>query len=256
MKYYQGFQITVICHLSWLQQPLNPLEECIRHIAEREIQPSGRGDYRTVVREHLERLLAVVGRHARCTYSAKRQLLVGNMHDSVIDTGTTRGGMLQHAADILLALAEVVQGQRLLSAHHKIDGFISSLEGHDRENRAEDFFLHNRTVHIHMVDDGRGDVALRAVVLATHHHMSILDVTHETIECTLVHDAHEQNPGIHMMLVNMKYPEYPVALGVIRDVDAPTYNDSVHQQIAEVSEKAKYHNFQELLLTNDTWEVK
>jgi 2-oxoglutarate ferredoxin oxidoreductase subunit beta len=39
-------------------------------------------------------------------------------------------------------------------------------------------------------------------------------------------------------------------------VDAPTYNDSVHQQIAEVSEKAKYHNFQELLLTNDTWEVK
>ena len=25
---------------------------------------------------------------------------------------------------------------------------------------------------------------------------------------------------------------------------------------AEVSEKAKYHNFQELLLTNDTWEVK
>ena len=34
----------------------------------------------------------------------------------------------------------------------------------------------------------------------------------------LVHDAHEPNPGIHYMLANMKYPEYPVALGVLRAV--------------------------------------
>ncbi len=30
----------------------------------------------------------------------------------------------------------------------------------------------------------------------------------------LVHDATEPNPGIHYMLSNMKYPDYPVALGV------------------------------------------
>ena len=32
----------------------------------------------------------------------------------------------------------------------------------------------------------------------------------------LVHDVTEPNPGIHYMLANMRYPEYPVALGVIR----------------------------------------
>ena len=50
--------------------------------------------------------------------------------------------------------------------------------------------------------------------------------------------------------------EWPVALGVIRDVDAPTYDDSVTAQIEEVSAKKPYHNFAELLETNDIWEVK
>ena len=54
----------------------------------------------------------------------------------------------------------------------------------------------------------------------------------------------------------MEGPDFPIALGVIRDVEAPTYNEAVHEQIEEVSGKKKYHNFQELLMTNDIWEVK
>ncbi len=54
----------------------------------------------------------------------------------------------------------------------------------------------------------------------------------------------------------MEGPDFPIALGVIRDVDAPTYNDAVAEQIEEIKGKKKYHNFQELLMTNDTWEVK
>lgn len=49
---------------------------------------------------------------------------------------------------------------------------------------------------------------------------------------------------------------FPVALGVIRDVDAPTYDDAVNQQTEEVKAAKKYHNFAELLETNDIWEVK
>ena len=54
----------------------------------------------------------------------------------------------------------------------------------------------------------------------------------------------------------MEGPDFPIALGVIRDVDAPTYNDAVTEQIEEIKGKKKDHNFQELLMTNDTWEVK
>jgi 2-oxoglutarate ferredoxin oxidoreductase subunit beta len=72
----------------------------------------------------------------------------------------------------------------------------------------------------------------------------------------LVHDAHCQDNTLQLKLALMEGPDFPVALGVIRDVDAPSYEEAVNDQIAEVSEKKKYHNFQELLLTNDIWEVK
>lgn len=56
----------------------------------------------------------------------------------------------------------------------------------------------------------------------------------------------------------MMTPEdgFPIALGVIRDVDAPTYNDAVYAQLKEVSAQKKYHNFEELLETNDIWTVE
>ena len=57
-------------------------------------------------------------------------------------------------------------------------------------------------------------------------------------------------------MLAMMSGDMPVALGVIRDVEAPTYDDAVMEQIEEVSAKKKYHNFKELLMTNDIWEVK
>jgi len=72
----------------------------------------------------------------------------------------------------------------------------------------------------------------------------------------LVHDATCLDNTLHTKLALMEGPDFPVALGVIRDVEAPTYDAAVEQQIEDVKAKKKYHNFNELLLTNDTWEVK
>ena len=72
----------------------------------------------------------------------------------------------------------------------------------------------------------------------------------------LVHDAHSDNIGIHSMLADMKYPDYPVALGVIRDVADKTYDDNVRDQVIEVREKAKIKTMDQLLHSGATWEVK
>ena len=72
----------------------------------------------------------------------------------------------------------------------------------------------------------------------------------------LIHDAHEPNPFMHWMLVNMKAPEFPVALGVIRDVDAHSYNDALEAQITEVKKISNIHCMEDLLNSGDTWEVK
>lgn len=73
----------------------------------------------------------------------------------------------------------------------------------------------------------------------------------------LVHDAHCIDNTLQLKLALMGDGDgFPIALGVIRDVEAPTYNDAVDAQIEEVKAKKPYHNFAELLETNDIWEVK
>ena len=77
-----------------------------------------------------------------------------------------------------------------------------------------------------------------------------------TEEDILVHDAHADNMGLHMMLAERKGPELPVALGVIRDVKQVTYDDGVRDQVLEVTAKSQIHSVDELLHSGSTWEVR
>ena len=78
-----------------------------------------------------------------------------------------------------------------------------------------------------------------------------------TLADILVHDAHAIDDTLQLKLAMMDNEHgFPVALGIIRDVEAPTYDEAVNAQIEEVKTKKPYHNFMELLETNDIWEVK
>ena len=71
----------------------------------------------------------------------------------------------------------------------------------------------------------------------------------------LIHDAYEPNPGIHYMLANMTYPEYPVALGVIRSVTGHSYEADVREQIERVRKDSKIKSMKDLLVSGSTWDV-
>lgn len=72
----------------------------------------------------------------------------------------------------------------------------------------------------------------------------------------LTHNAHEKDTMVHVMLAAMKYPEYPVALGIIRDVDEPTYERLVEKQIKDVQEKSTIKCMDDLLVSGETWMVE
>lgn len=72
----------------------------------------------------------------------------------------------------------------------------------------------------------------------------------------LVHDAGESNPGIHYMLANMKYPDYPVALGIIRSVEGATYENDLDETIVRVKQDSKIKCMDDLMHSGSTWEVK
>lgn len=77
-----------------------------------------------------------------------------------------------------------------------------------------------------------------------------------TLENVLIHDAHEQDPTLHTMLAMMDGEELPMAMGVIRDVEAPSYDEAVHAQIAEVQEKNPNRTLRDLILSSDIWKVE
>lgn len=59
-----------------------------------------------------------------------------------------------------------------------------------------------------------------------------------TMDDVLVHDAHCEDNTLQMKLALMDTSEgFPVALGVIRDVPAPTYNNAIWNQIDDVKQK-------------------
>lgn len=77
-----------------------------------------------------------------------------------------------------------------------------------------------------------------------------------TLDDILVHDAHEEDPTLHMALINMKLPDFPVAFGVIRNVAAPVYDVEMKAQIERVQQTRKITCVDDLLNSGNTWVVE
>jgi 2-oxoglutarate ferredoxin oxidoreductase subunit beta len=77
-----------------------------------------------------------------------------------------------------------------------------------------------------------------------------------TLNDVLAHDVTTPDPTLHLKLALMDGNELPVALGVIRDVEAPAYDEEIEKQIKEVQAKKPARTLREFLMAGDTWEVK
>ncbi len=77
-----------------------------------------------------------------------------------------------------------------------------------------------------------------------------------TLDDVLVHDAHTKSNFLHQQLAMMDGQELPIALGVIRDVESPSYDSAVSEQLAEVRARKGFDSLRDMILAGDTWEVK
>lgn len=78
-----------------------------------------------------------------------------------------------------------------------------------------------------------------------------------TIEDVLVHDATTQDNILHLKL-GLMTPEngFPVAIGVIRNVEALCYDKEVEKVIDDVQTKTKVRTLNDFLMSGEVWEVK
>lgn len=77
-----------------------------------------------------------------------------------------------------------------------------------------------------------------------------------TLNDILTHDATTRDNFLHQRLAMMDGHELPLAVGVIRSVDAPVYDQEVKKQIDSIREKNPKKTLRDLLLSEETWEVK
>ncbi len=172
-----------------------------------------------------------------------------------------RGHFFARAIDVELEISREVMEA---AARHKGASVVEVLQNcvifnngihsyiTDREHRAD------RTIHLRhgekMVfgkDGNRGIVAegftLKAVTIGEDGW---------TIDDVLVHDAKTPSSVLHHQLAMMDGTDLPLALGVIRDVDSPVYNEALDEQIAQVRAKKGFNSLREMALAGDTWTVE
>lgn len=71
----------------------------------------------------------------------------------------------------------------------------------------------------------------------------------------LTHDAETPDPTLHLMLVRMQAPDFPIAIGVIRAVPGETFDHAISNQIAQEQARSKVKSFDDLLETLEQWTV-
>ncbi len=72
----------------------------------------------------------------------------------------------------------------------------------------------------------------------------------------LVHDETLEDPTIATILARMDYPELPVAMGVLRAFERPTYDAMMEDQIQEVIRQEGAGDLEALLNEGDAWVVE
>jgi 2-oxoglutarate ferredoxin oxidoreductase subunit beta len=72
----------------------------------------------------------------------------------------------------------------------------------------------------------------------------------------LVHDQYAEDPYQALIISRMFWPDYPVPVGVLREVQRPTLSDLTDAQIEQAKAKQGEGNLERLLLAGETWTVE
>jgi len=88
-------------------------------------------------------------------------------------------------------------------------------------------------------------------------HLEVVDIGNGATEADLiVHDEKAPDSYLAYMLARMEYPDYPVPVGVFRDVVKPTYEDLLEGQINTAIERMGPGNLEKLINSGDTWVIE
>lgn len=88
-------------------------------------------------------------------------------------------------------------------------------------------------------------------------HFEVVELGNGVTEADVfVHDAHNPHPAVAFALSRLAPPDFPMPIGVYRNIEAPALETLVWDQITMVREKQGEGDLESLLDAGDTWEVR
>ena len=85
--------------------------------------------------------------------------------------------------------------------------------------------------------------------------VEVVNVQETGLDDVLVHDAHAEDPTLAFLLSRLGPPELPTPIGILRSVERPVLDQSMHEQVNEVVARKGPGNLEALLYSGDTWTV-
>ena len=173
-----------------------------------------------------------------------------------------RGTFFARSIDVELA---ITQASMVAAARHRGAAVVEILQNcvifnngihnciTDKEHRKDHtIYLRHGEKMLFGKDNEKGIVQegfeLKAVVIGQNGY---------SIDDVLIHDAYCKSDILHRQLAMMNGDELPLAIGVIRDVDALSYETEIKHQVKEVVGKKNYSGLRDMILrTAETWTVE
>jgi 2-oxoglutarate ferredoxin oxidoreductase subunit beta len=159
----------------------------------------------------------------------------------------------KHMTDVLRAAANH-EGTALVEIYQNCnifnDGAWEPLKDGDTRDDVMMRLVHGEPIRF-------GKDMEKGVIRTADGHIAVADISEVGEDAVIRHDAHAKDPGLAFALSRLSNPRtlQNTPIGVFRDIERPSYDRLVREQLAEVQEKQGVGDLQSLLNGGDTWTV-
>ena len=149
------------------------------------------------------------------------------------------------------------------AAHHKGTAFVEVYQDCNVFNSGAFFYASKKGEkedNIVYLEHGKpmifGKDKDKGVRLNAHGRPEVVELSGISEDDLLFHDESADDPSLAFLLAQMRHPEFPEPLGVMRCVDRPIYDAEVRAQVAQARETLGEGDLDALFNSGDTWVVE
>jgi 2-oxoglutarate ferredoxin oxidoreductase subunit beta len=86
--------------------------------------------------------------------------------------------------------------------------------------------------------------------------LQTVTINDQNKDLILNHNINGENKILHFLLANLTHPDYPLPVGIFRQVSQQTFNGAIELHEKQAKETAKIKNINDLINSGDTWTIE